>query len=189
MTDLFRIDPSEGSEYVEFAGTGEAGYDAVIGFTEGVRTRAVGDPWVSPTVSIVSADDDDTRLLPVDVMYLFEPTLILNERAVRIVSRSLPEDEFELLPLDCASSESVVVFRATTSIEALDLDASEIDRFDSGRIMMIEEHVFDASRLGKQVVFTLTEDEDRTLIVTDAFVKATEELSGMEFRKIWGTED
>jgi hypothetical protein len=61
------------------------------------------------------------------------------------------------LPLAC-SDRSLWLLNVGTVVDALDLERSEVERFESGRIMDIEKHAFYADRLEGVDLFKLEND-------------------------------
>ncbi|HMK34583.1 MAG TPA: DUF1629 domain-containing protein, partial [Desulfomonilaceae bacterium] len=75
-------------------------------------------------------------------------------------------------------------------VDALDEPRSEVERFDSGRIMSIEEYSFIEERLLGVVVFKLPQRPLGWPYVTDPFVERVQaaKLKGFRFRPVWSSD-
>src|SRR5262249_1775228 len=86
---------------------------------------------------------------------LAEQVPVFSERAAQELAELL-ERNGELLPLDC-SGVTYFAYNVTTLVSALRSDLSEIERFESGRIMMVDRYVLRASNVRDKEIFKLKE--------------------------------
>ncbi|SET50382.1 hypothetical protein SAMN05216412_107134 [Nitrosospira multiformis] len=93
----------------------------------------------------------------------------------------------QLLPV---RGEEVWLFNATTALDALDHERSQIVYFDDGNILAIERHVFDRGRIGTAEVFKLSMRAS-PVFVTDSFVEQVRSagLRGVSFKALWNSAD
>jgi hypothetical protein len=96
------------------------------------------------------------------------------------------QENGEILPLSCREGE-YYAFNVITSIDVLDESNSEVERFESGRIMHIEKYAFFGDKLRDATIFKIPQSKARTF-VTDKFRKAVidNSLTGFDFIKVWG---
>ncbi len=94
-----------------------------------------------------------------------------------------------MIKLDCVDCEEpYFAFNVTTTVQALDLDRSELKRFESsGRIMRVIRYCFYPERLKGLTVFKLPELPLQNVFVTDPFVQRVQEgkLVGFNFKLVW----
>jgi hypothetical protein len=93
----------------------------------------------------------------------------------------------QLLPV---RGEEVWLFNATTVLDALDHERSQIVYFEDGNILAIERYVFDEGRIGTAEVFKLPMRAS-PVCVTDNFVERVRSagLRGVSFRELWNSAD
>lgn len=137
--------------------------------------RAVSN-WDPPLMRI---DGEGTYS---DFPWLGEHVPILRGLAVETLGHILLAHG-QLLPL---RGEDVWLFNATTVLDALDHERSQIVYFDDRSILSIECHVFDRSRIGAAQVFKLPMRAS-AVYVTDQFVERVQHagLRGVSFRALW----
>jgi hypothetical protein len=100
--------------------------------------------WHPIEVRIVHEEYDGTHLEESDAPWLGSEALIFRPRAIEALEPLLSQDG-ELLPLPCAEAD-LHVYNPRV-VDALDESASQVARLKSGRIMVIERHVFRPARL------------------------------------------
>jgi hypothetical protein len=113
---------------------------------------------------------------------------VFSPRAVEILA-DLLKDSGELLPITC-EGEDYFLFNVTRLVDALDEDASELERFDDGGILRIARYGFKEDLLIGVNIFKLPQKPLSYPYVTDAFVHRVEDsaLSGFEFRLVWSSD-
>ncbi len=91
----------------------------------------------------------------------------------------------ELLPLDCAVPD-LVIYNPTRVLDALDERASVVERFDSGRIYLIERYAFRPKVIAGVDVFKLTSLRVSPTYVSERFVRAVKAvgLRGLAFERV-----
>lgn len=92
----------------------------------------------------------------------------------------------ELLPLLCDAGE-YYAYNVTTRLPALDQKKSELTRFETGEIMMIDKPVFIRKIVADATIFKLTEKDISPVYVTDAGKRKIEraKVTGCRFREVW----
>lgn len=93
----------------------------------------------------------------------------------------------EFLPLTCVDSD-LFAFNVTKILDALDEDASDVQRFSSsGRIMSIDRYEFRAEKLKQSVLFKIPQFRRSYVFVTDQFVERVQSsrLMGFTFQPVW----
>jgi len=87
----------------------------------------------------------------------------------------------EFLPVICDDAE-IVLYNPTRVIDALDERRSVLSRFQSGRIMMIDKHVFHADKIADVDVFKLPMRASATYVSQRfADIWASHGLTGLDF--------
>ncbi len=97
-------------------------------------------------------------------------------------------DACEALPVIHPFAGTYFLIHVMRTIDALDVDASEVDRYQSGdkRIARIYRYSFRPKLIEGKHIFKLPRDCGRSLIVDDEFRKAVEanQLRGLRFREL-----
>lgn len=96
----------------------------------------------------------------------------------------------ELLPLACRNA-NLWMYNPTRLIDALDEAASSVLRFNDGRIMLIQRHVFRADGVRGIDVFKIPNLRVSPTFVSQGFVDRWHEsgLKGLEFERVWVSPD
>lgn len=120
------------------------------------------------------------KLHAVDAPWYGNDTLIFKPTVIRALGEYL-QRYGEFLPLICKDVE-VVLYNPTRVIDALDDEKSDIARFDSGRIMAIDKHVFRPDKIADFDVFKLPMRGSATY-VNQRFADrwASHGLTGLDF--------
>lgn len=141
--------------------------------------RAEG--WVPPRVRLLG-EDGGRAYAEVDLPHLAGDVLVLRPRAVDALGPLLTAYG-ELLPLD--GPDPLTLFHCTTVVEALDVEASELQRFTSGGIMRVRRYAFTPAVI---VDLALFRDPrlDGTLFAGEEFVDALHAagLTGLDPRPV-----
>ena len=114
---------------------------------------------------------------------------IFSVRAVKVLA-DLLKGHGELLPITC-DGEDYLVCNVTRVIDALDEKESELDLFDSGRIMNIVRYSFFQDNLARANIFKIPQYVLGRVFVTAPFVARVKEanLTGFKFRRVWRSDD
>jgi hypothetical protein len=90
------------------------------------------------------------------------------------------------LPLNC-SDEPLYVWHPLAVINALDISASELRRFESGRIMGITRHAFIGERLSGVEAFKIPDLRVSPIFYTESVVQRISAVVGatVEFKLVW----
>ena len=125
------------------------------------------------------------RLKRADLPWSGHDSIALSSHAVDVLGPFLLRYG-ELLPLSC-ESEELWVFNITNVVDALIEEASDLERFSTGRIMMINRHVFDPVAIGDSEMFRIPQLLRSPIFVTQSFVDLvdTTGLKGTPFGLVW----
>jgi hypothetical protein len=140
--------------------------------------------WRSPPMRLVRKDEGK-RLAESDSPWLGSHALIFRRHALGELE-ALLLSYGELLPVACSEAD-LVIFNATRVLNALDEQASGIERLSSGRIMRITRHVFRPEVISGVDIFKIPNLRVSPTYVSERFVervKATG-LRGLIFNKVW----
>jgi hypothetical protein len=93
----------------------------------------------------------------------------------------------ELVPISCLDAEGLSLVNVTDVRPALDLDASEVERFDDGRLMDVTRHVFKPAVVAGAYLFKVPEMTWSWVYATEEFVAdvAAAGLEGFGFELMW----
>ncbi len=121
--------------------------------------------WIPIGMDLLTEDDEGTPRGYSDFPWYGSHVLILRTEAANGLRETMrPYGEF--LPLK--GGDGLELFSATTVLDALDEDQSEIIRFDDGDILNIERYVFRQEAVGNCPIFKL--------------------FSGIGFKLVWSDE-
>ena len=134
-------------------------------------------------------DEEHKDRPPSDFPSLIPFIPVFSQRAVDAL-RELLESHGELLSADClnCTHTGYLIFNVTRVVDALDMERSEFQRFQSsGRIMQIIHHEFNGHRLQGVHIFKVPQLHRSDVYVTDTFVRRVQDagLSGFTFRPVW----
>jgi len=140
--------------------------------------------WRSPPMRLFDKDEGQP-LLEADSPWLGSHALIFRRPALGELEALLLSCG-ELLPLDCAVPD-LFIYNPTRVLDALDEQASEVERLDSGAIWMIDRHVFRPEVIAGVDVFKLACLRCSPTYVSDRFVERFKAagLRGLVFDKVW----
>jgi hypothetical protein len=145
--------------------------------------------WDPVRVSLIVEDEAGNPLLRSDMPWLGEHAPVFRDDAVRTFGPALSAFG-EFLPLACDDSR-LVVFNATTVIDALDVDRSALVRFPStGRIMKVTSYAFREELLRGVAAFKVPQLLRYSVFVTDEVPLSSEgaTLRGVGFRLLWDSK-
>lgn len=146
-------------------------------------------PWKRPSVDLLQSHDNGNPRSYSDLPWFQAGFLILKLRAHAALGSALCAYG-ELLPLKC--EDLLWLFNATAVLDALDLQASTIVRFDDGGILEIKDHIFRSEAVGGNQVFKLVEAAQgwSTLYLQESMVRLIGEtgLLGAAFDLVWTDE-
>jgi hypothetical protein len=123
----------------------------------------------------------------------FVGVLVFSRRAIESMSGCLNDEEVEILPLKTRPNEfgfeyAYSIVNVTRVIDCLDKRRSKIERYpSSGRIMHIEEYVFDIEKLEGVMVFKIPEQSMVSIFVAEPFVQLyrSTDLEGLTFKRVY----
>lgn len=140
--------------------------------------------WEAPVVTLIR-DVDDGQLRPADTPWLGQHALVFRDQIVDQARHALASaGEFLQLTPD-GGGAPLWLFNVTTVLNALDLEASELDRFpSSGRVMRVRRHVFRPDVVDTVAAFKVP--EVRTLFLSDGAVAALSQppMAGLRFELV-----
>jgi hypothetical protein len=98
----------------------------------------------------------------------------------------LLDDHGERLPIEVTDNGELTILNVTDVRDALDEDASKLERFRDGRVMVIDCYVLRPNELDGATIFKLPQQRARTY-VTDRFADRVREtgLTGMRLIERW----
>lgn len=145
------------------------------------------DDWSPPMMRIIR-EDRGRSLSPSDAPWLGPQALVLKPPAIEALQLLL-STHGELLPVRCAGPP-VFIYNVTGVIDALDENASEVVRFNGGRILRIDRYVFKPDRIGATRIFKIPNLRVSPTFVAEEFVQRWKSsgLKGLEFRRVWSQE-
>lgn len=151
-----------------------------------VNGTARQSSWEPLPVQLVHIDQGQ-KLVESDSPWLGAHALIFKKTAVDSMGSALREYG-ELLPLSC-SEASLWIYNPMRVVDALDESASSLLRFDNGKIMLIQRHVFRANLLQGNDVFKIPSLRVSPTFVSQRFVDRWNEagLKGLEFKQVWAS--
>ncbi len=94
----------------------------------------------------------------------------------------------ELLPLAVADGGEAYAYNVTRFSDALERERSEFEYYDDGRIMAVDEYVFDPEKVAGETIFKLAVQPRGYEYVTDRFRDRVEQagLAGFRWRPpVW----
>jgi hypothetical protein len=142
--------------------------------------------WKPVPVNLVHTDQGRT-LIESDSPWLGSHALIFKAKAFDLMGPALG-GYGEILPLTCSEAK-LWIYNTMHVIDALDESASSVLRFNDGRIMMIQRHVFRAELVGENYVFKIPNLRVSPTFVSQRFVDQWNEagLNGLEFKQVWAS--
>jgi hypothetical protein len=128
--------------------------------------------------------DRGKKLKPSDAPWLASYALILRRAAADALAPELLRSG-EYLPLSCAEAELVIV--NPWNLDALDENASSVQRFGDGGIIRIARHVFLPDRLEGVSAFKLPNLRVSPTFVGERVVALWRQsrLRGLVFKQVW----
>jgi hypothetical protein len=134
-------------------------------------------------------EDEGQSFMESDFPFLGTHALVMSDRA-RAVVEPLVERDAEFLSVAC-EGRSLWLLNVCTIVDALDMERSKVELFESGRIMDIEKHVFFAERLQGVDAFKLANDRRGPIYLSGRVVGAIHaaQLVGHRFRLVWTDEE
>jgi hypothetical protein len=99
---------------------------------------------------------------------------------------SFLRDYGELLPLRCNEAE-LCVYNPTIVLDALDEQASELDRLDTGLLYRIRRHVFRPDVIDGVDIFKISNIRSSPVFFGDRAVKIWKDagITGIDFIEVW----
>jgi hypothetical protein len=179
--NVFEPQVQEGFEWIRPVNEGDFEFLATL---SGTRLKG---RWTPLPMRLISGDEGES-FKESDFPWLGRHLLVLSDRAGKVVG-PLVEKDAELLPASC-EGRSLWLLNVCTIVDALDLEASDVELFESGRIMDIEKHVFYPDRLRGVDVFKLQNMRRGSTYLSERVVRAIEAapLVGYGFRLVWTDE-
>ncbi|MBI5397406.1 MAG: hypothetical protein HZA91_19080 [Verrucomicrobia bacterium] len=155
------------------------------------RLRFTGQPradsWQPVKMKRLKVTEQGCALEPSDFPACSGGDMLIISRAASDKIGRYLEQYGELLPLICDEGDFWIL-NVTRLVDALDERKSRLLRAsDNNAVLMIQEHVFCASKLGYADVFKLSQMVRGLIYVTDAFVEliSRSKLKGVAFVQVW----
>jgi hypothetical protein len=129
-------------------------------------------------------DQGSSELALGDFPSAFQHIPIFSQRAAKVLHATLNASG-ELLSVKCEGDEYVAL-NVTVLVDALDMESSDIVRFDSGKILDVKAYVLDGSRLTSAEIFKLPDSPLMDVFVSDEFIRKVEmaSLTGFLFKQV-----
>jgi len=158
-----------------------ADFERIIVLINGVPRR---QSWTPIPMRLFREEGGRTRRES-DAPWLGSHALIFKARAVEALGPLLREYG-ELLPLFCLEAK-VSLYNPTRVLDALDEAASAVRRFSSGRIMVVDRHVFRPDVVRGVAIFKIPNLRRSPTFLGHAFVERWEAagLKGLQFEEVW----
>lgn len=130
-------------------------------------------------------EDEGKVLAMSDAPWVGSDAMIFRPTVVEVLG-SLLREYGELLPLACSEAD-LVIYNPTRVLDALDDAASSVMRFSSGRVMLIQKHVFRSDVVGQNDLFKITKLRVSPTFFSHRFVDRwnASGLKGLEFNQVW----
>ncbi|MFI5011720.1 MAG: imm11 family protein [Hyphomicrobiales bacterium] len=140
--------------------------------------------WIPLKMQIIR-EDEGKKLRESDSPWLSSHILIFRPRAIAALGPMLLKYG-ELLPTQCADAE-LSLYNVTRALNALDEEASSVERFGDGRIMFVNRHVFREEVIGENDIFKLPGLRAEPIYVSQRFVDLWHSagLKGFDFDQVW----
>lgn len=182
MSSVYDVGPTEGTEWCN--PVNKADFKRFVAEINGTPRRTT---W-TPIAMKLLRKTLRKRFKQSDSPWFGSDALIFRQSAIEKMKPIL-DIHGELLPLVCAEAE-LWVFNATFVLDALDDQASEGSRFDDGRFMSIDKHVFYPDVVVGVDMFKLVNRRVSPTFVSDRFVDLwnASGLRGLVFKKLWSSE-
>ena len=153
-----------------------------------LKARGCGDPWKPIWMYMLTTDAQGNPRQPADMPWHGSGTMVLKDRARRVLEPVLGEDA-EWLPGYDSNGEDLWLVHAWRVVDALDEEHSDVERFkSSGRIMRVRRYVLHDEAVKGVRCFRLPQQLSR-ILVTDEVASAVSAagLHGTRFVPIWRT--
>lgn len=183
-TTVYLPHHEEGYEYCH--PTNPDNYDTFRFQIDGARRS---NTWSPVPMHLVREADEGKSRLASDSPWLGTHSLIFRQSAIEKLGALLREYG-ELLPLSCPGTE-IMVFNPTRVIDALDEEASSVERYkSSGRIMRITHYAFRPDIVAGVDIFKIPNQRVSSTYVGDRFVQLwnSSGLVGLRFKRIWSSD-
>jgi hypothetical protein len=158
--------------------------DGFADLTSRINGESRSADWTPIPVSVIR-EDQGAVLQESDSPWFGSSALIFRPRAAEKLGTGL-SSHGELLPLACDDTV-LAVFNPTLVVDALDENASDILRFQDGRMMGVQRYVFHSAKIAGLEIFKLPNLRVSPTYVTEVFVDRWKlsGLRGLEFRRLW----
>lgn len=142
------------------------------------------DRWTPPEMELIR-EEEGHPLKESDAPWLGNSPFVFKPRAVLALGPFLRQHG-ELLPLVCPDVR-LMLFNPLHVLDALDENASQTSRLDTGLLVAVRKYVFHRDRIAHCAIFKLSCFRVSPTYVTDAFVERwhAAQLKGIRFREIW----
>lgn len=151
-----------------------------------LRSRQRGDPWKPVWMYMIMTDPEGGPREPADMPWHSAGTMVLKDRARRVLEPVLGEDA-EWLPGYDSDGGELWLVHPWRIVDALDEEHSDVERFkDSTKIMRVRKYALRAEALAGLRCFRLLQQPHR-MFVTDEVASAVRVagLHGTSFVPIW----
>ncbi|HYV47810.1 MAG TPA: hypothetical protein VFA20_23285 [Myxococcaceae bacterium] len=143
-----------------------------------------GAEWTPRPLELIR-EDEGKVLKRGDWLYFDHHLVALRPRAALAIKHVLDPGD-QLLPMTCGK-ETVYFLKPRWTIDCVDEAASDISRFDDGRVAYIRKGVFKQEAFSGQAIFYIPRMRFSTCYLTDRFVDAWSSagLTGLAPKLLW----
>lgn len=180
---IYRLGSQEEGEYCHPVDDVDWDY-----LTDFFAHRRAASEWKPIRVHLLKHGDRGERATPVDAPWIAVHLLILKPRARLVMERFLLDYGAWKLHVECSSATNIAMFSPARVRGYLDEENSTIERFDDGRILSIDKHVFMRTP-PPAAFFAIDELRVGSMFVSQEFVDlwTRHGLTGLTFTPIWST--
>jgi hypothetical protein len=148
-----------------------------------INGTRVGEIWRPIPMKLIRLDEGKA-LMKSDAPWLADSSLIFRQESIGAFGKILDRCG-ELLPLECKDA-NLLVFNPVPALDALDIEKSSIQRFESGNIMWISKYSFKRALVLGVDAFKLEGLSGSPTFLSNRFVDAwnSSGLEGLEFRQV-----
>jgi hypothetical protein len=161
------------------------GWDTLIDLLDGTPRKA---SWRPIRVKIVKENESRPLLRSESPWLCMSFALVFREDALLKLGDFLSHNG-EVLPLLCDEAP-LYVWQPTTVIDAIDFEASDVRRFDSGRLMYVRRYAFHSGRVEGVQAFKTPDLRAGSIFFSESAAQAISHVVGphLKFRLIWTDE-
>lgn len=146
------------------------------------------ESWNSLVLKFVR-QDEVKELLSSDAPWLTSDVMVFKRNVIESIGNFL-KDCGDIIPIKC-EDDIIFAYKANIVLDALDEEASHLNRFKNGRVMMVKNYVFRREIIASADVFRITSLRVSPTFLSQRFVDfwKRSNLRGLDFKKIWSSDE